>query len=168
MTTMFEQADVKLPSDSEVEVVRSFRAPRALVYRAWTEPALVRQWMLGPPGWTMPSCEMDVRPSGGYAWRWRSEDGSQEFGFFGTYREVDPGRRLVHTEQFDPGSTGEPTSDGVAIVTVTFEGDADVTTVTTRMDFGTKATRDAAIATGMTSGMEQSYQLLDTLIAAGV
>src|SRR5829696_4222272 len=71
--TMIKKAQVTTPSDHEVKVVRSFNAPRALVYRAYTEPALVKQWLLGPPGWTMPVCEMDVRVGGQYRWVWRSE-----------------------------------------------------------------------------------------------
>ena len=85
-----QKAQVTLPSDREVKVTRSFRAPQALVYRAYTEPELVRQWLLGPPGWSMPVCEMDVRVGGRYRWRWKSDEGAQEFGFAGTFREVEP------------------------------------------------------------------------------
>ena len=68
MTTTNE-AQVSTPSDREVQVTRAFRAPRALVYRSYTEPALLQRWLLGPPGWTMPVCEMDVRVGGKYRWR---------------------------------------------------------------------------------------------------
>jgi uncharacterized protein YndB with AHSA1/START domain len=51
---------------------------------------------------------------------------------------------------------------------VTFTEDSGITTVTTLIDFGSKEARDAAIATGMTDGMEQSYQLLDTLLSEHV
>jgi len=165
METMIEKAEVTLPSDSQVLVTRSFRAPRALVYRAHTEPELVRQWMLGPPGWVMPVCEMDVRVGGSYRWRWRSQKDGKEFGFSGTFREVEPNVRLVHTESFDPGSTGEHMGDSASLVTLTLVGDGAITTVTNLIDFGTKANRDAAPATGMTDGMEQSYQLLDRLVS---
>ena len=160
-----EKAQVTLPSDREVKVVRSLRAPRALVYRAFTEPDLVRRWMLGPPGWTMPVCEMDVRVGGRYRWRWRSNEGNQEFGFAGAFREVQPPSRLVHTEGYDPGTVGGPYPGEPAVVTTTFvEDDGVTTTVTTMIDFGSKEARDAAMSTGMTSGMEQSYQLLDRLL----
>lgn len=165
MTTMLDKSQVTLPSDREVQVVRSFKAPRALVYRAFTEPALLRRWMLGPPGWTMPVCEMDVRVGGAYRWGWRSDDGAQEFGFSGVFRVVEPGVRLVHTEIFDAGNTGEQMSGGEAIITVTFAEERGATTVTTLMDYGSQAGRDGALATGMTTGIEQSYQLLDTLLA---
>lgn len=164
MTTTAHKADVTLPSDREVKVTRSFNAPKALVYRAYTEPALLQRWMLGPPGWTMPVCEMDVRVGGKYRWRWRSDDGTQEFGFFGVFREVEPGVRTVHTEAYDPGTLGGEHSGGEALITTLFAEADGVTTVTTLMDFGSKQARDNAVATGMTSGMEQSYQLLDTLL----
>jgi uncharacterized protein YndB with AHSA1/START domain len=164
MATTVEKAQVTLPSEREVKVARSFRAPRALVYRAWTEPELVRRWLLGPPGWSMPVCEMDVRVGGRYRWRWRSEDNGSEFGFSGTFREVQPSSKIVHTEAYDPGTLGEGYPGNEAIVTITFTEDAGVTTVTTLIDFGSKETREAAMATGMTDGMEQSYQLLDRLL----
>jgi uncharacterized protein YndB with AHSA1/START domain len=165
MATTLEKAHVTLPSDREVKVTRSFKAPLALVYRAHTEPALVQRWMLGPPGWSMPVCEMDVRAGGTYEWRWRSEDGAHEFGFTGTFREVVPNARIVHTEAYDPGTVGGGYPGPEAIVTVTFTEDAGVTTVTSVIDFGSKDARDAAVQTGMTDGMEQSYQLLDRLLA---
>jgi uncharacterized protein YndB with AHSA1/START domain len=164
MTTTIEKAQVTLPSDREVQVTRSFKAPRALVYRAYTEPALVQRWMLGPPGWTMPVCEMDVRPGGRFRWRWRSDDGTSEFGFSGTYRDVQPPSRIVHTEAYDPGTIGGQYPGEEALITVTLEEQRGVTTMTTLMDFKSKDARDAAVSTGMTGGMEQSYQLLDRLL----
>ena len=163
MTT--DKAQVTLPSDREVKVVRSFRAPRSLVYRAFTEPDLVRRWLLGPPGWSMPVCEMDVRVGGAYRWRWRSDQDSSEFGFSGQFREVQPPSRLVHTEAYEPGTVGGGYPGSDALVTTTFAEDGGVTTMTTVIDFGSKEARDAAVATGMTDGMEQSYQLLDRVLS---
>ncbi len=165
MPTTIEKAQVTMPSDREVVVTRSFKAPRALVFRAHTEPALVRRWMLGPPGWSMPVCEMDVRVGGNYRWRWRSDTDAKEFGFFGTFREVQPPSRLVHTERYDPGTVGGGyPSGGEALVTTTFVEEGGITTLTTLIDFGSKEARDAAVKTGMTDGMELSYQLLDRVL----
>jgi uncharacterized protein YndB with AHSA1/START domain len=160
-----EKAQVTMPSDREVMVTRSFKAPRALVFRAHTEPALVRRWMLGPPGWSMLVCEMDVRAGGNYRWRWRSDTDGKEFGFVGTFRDVQPPVRLVHTERYDPGTVGDdyPTA-GEAVVTTSFSEERGITTLTTVIDFGSKEARDAAVKTGMTDGMEQSYQLLDRVL----
>jgi len=164
MTTGFEKAQVSQPSDREVKVVRSFKAPRDLVYKAYTTPELVKRWLLGPSGWTMPVCEMDVRVGGKYRWRWRSNEGGKEFGFHGEFKEVDAPAKLVHSEYFDPGDVGGDMGEG-STVRVEFTQDNGVTTMTTIMDFGNKRARDAAVATGMTDGMEHSYQLLDSVLA---
>ena len=164
MPMTIDTAQVTLPSDREVKVTRSFKAPRALVYRAFTEPELVRRWLLGPPGWSMPVCEMDVRVGGKYRWRWRNDQDGSEFGFNGTFREVDPPSKLVHTEAYDPGTIGGGFPGNDAIVTATFTEEGGITTMTSLIDFGSKEARDAAVATGMTDGMEQSYQLLDRLL----
>jgi uncharacterized protein YndB with AHSA1/START domain len=165
MPMTMEKAQVTLPSDREVKVTRSFRAARPLVYRAYTEAALVQRWLLGPPGWSMPLCEMDVRAGGSYRWRWRSDKDGSEFGFAGTFREVQPPSRLVHTEMYDPGTVRDSHPQNEALVTVTFAENGGLTTVTTLIDFGSKDARDAAVATGMTDGMELSYQLLDRLLS---
>jgi len=162
--TFFEKAHVTMPSDSSVKVERSFKAPRELVYKAYTTPELVKRWCLGPPGWEMPVCEMDVRVGGKYRWRWRSTDGKQEFGFHGEYKEVSPPSKLVNSEVFDPGNVGGEMGKG-ALITVEFIEDKGVTTMVSTMDFGTKEARDAAVATGMTDGMEQGYQRLDNVFA---
>jgi len=164
MPMIMDKAQVTLPSDREVKVTRSFKAPRALVYRAHTEPDLVRRWLLGPPGWWMPVCEMDVRVDGKYRWRWRNDQDGSEFGFSGTFREVKAPERLVHSEAYEPGTVGGSFPGNDALVTVTFTEDGGVTTLTSLIDFGSKEARDAAMATGMTDGMEQSYQLLDKVL----
>ena len=101
-----QKSTVTLPNDRDVVVVRAFNAPRDLVFDAWTKPELVQRWLLGPPGWTMPVCEMDVRVGGKYRWRWRSEKNGNEFGFSGEFREVVRPSRIVHVERYDPGDVG--------------------------------------------------------------
>jgi len=164
MSAVFETTQVTQPSEHEVKAVRSFKAPRDLVYKAYTTPELVKRWMLGPPGWPMPVCEMDVRVGGKFRWRWRSNDEGKEFGFHGEFKEVNAPAKLVHVEYFDPGDVGGDMGEG-AIITTEFSEDKGITTLTSLMDFGNKRARDAAVATGMTDGMEQSYQLLDGVLA---
>lgn len=165
-TEQQEPAQVSLPSDHEVVVTRTFAAPRALVFRAYTEPALMQRWLPGLPGWTMPVCEMDVREGGAYRWGWRSDEDGKEFGFHGVFREVDPPARIRHTQTYDPGDMGgSMTEAGDAMITVTFEERDGATTVTTRIEYGSKEARDRAMASGMTDGMEISYQSLDTLLS---
>jgi len=158
--------EVTQPSDREVRVVRSFNAPRQLVWDAHTKPELIVTWMLGPPGWTMPVCEMDVRAGGAYRWRWKSQEDGKEFGFFGKFLEVDSPNRLVHEENFDPGDVGGAMPAGEpAIITAEFKEVRGVTTLTTTMLFPSKEARDGAVGTGMTDGMEMGYARLDALFA---
>ena len=159
-------AEVSTPSDHEVLIKRGFDAPADLVWRAYTEPALMRRWLTAMPGWSMPVCEMDVRVGGAYRWRWRSDDGA-EFGFTGVFRDVEPAARLAHTQVYDPGDMGGDMGDE-SLITVEFSEKEGVTTVTTLMDFGSKEARDAAVATGMTDGMEMSYARLDDMLAIQV
>ncbi len=159
-------ANVSLPSDTEVRVLRDFKAPRTLVWDAHTKPELVRRWMLGPPGWSMPVCDMDVRPGGKYRWRWRSDENGAEFGFFGEFREVDAPARMVHAEHYDPGTmTPDMDTSAPAIIHTTFSEQNGVTTLELVMKFASKEIRDTAVATGMTDGMEMGYKRLDTLFA---
>jgi uncharacterized protein YndB with AHSA1/START domain len=164
MNAVFETTQVTQPSDHEVKAVRSFKAPRDLVYKAYTTPDLVKRWLGAQPGWTMTVCEMDVRVGGKYRWRWRSNEDTKEFGFFGEYKEVNAPMKVVHSEYFDSGSFGGDMGEG-ATITLEFSENKGITTLTTLMDFGNKRARDAAVATGMTDGMEQSYQVLDTMLA---
>ena len=157
------KSSVTLPNDRDVVVVRAFHAPRKLVFDAWTKPELVRRWMLGPPGWTMPVCEMDVRPGGTFRWRWRSDENGAEFGFSGEFREVVRPSRMVHVERYEPGDVGGEM--GEALVTSELTEKAGVTTHTMTIRYDSKESRDAAVKTGMTDGMEMSYQKLDELLA---
>jgi uncharacterized protein YndB with AHSA1/START domain len=159
-------AEVTLPSDTEVRVSRSFHAPRTLVWHAHTVPDLARRW-LGYPGWSMPVCEMDVRPGGKYRWRWRSEENGQEFGFFGTFSEVSEPAKLSYDQYYEPGNFDSAMPpDNRALIRSTYTEKNGITTLVTVMDFGSKEARDAALSTGMTDGMEVSYQRLDALVAA--
>jgi uncharacterized protein YndB with AHSA1/START domain len=159
-------AEVTLPSDTEVRVSRSFHAPRTLVWHAHTVPDLARRW-LGYPGWSMPVCEMDVRPGGKYRWRWRSEENGQEFGFFGTFSEVSEPAKLSYDQYYEPGNFDSAMPlDNPTLIRSTYTENDGITTLVTVMDFGSKEARDAALSTGMTDGMEVSYQRLDALVAA--
>jgi uncharacterized protein YndB with AHSA1/START domain len=162
MQTNAKTAEVTLPNDTSVLVERDFSASRELVYAAYTQPALMQRWLLGTPGWTMPVCEMDVRVGGRFRWRWRSDEDGGEFGFEGEFVEVDAPALIRHTEAFDAGSTPEQMEE--AMVTVRFEERGGTTSVSTLIEYASKEARDGALATGMTDGMEASYQQLDTLL----
>lgn len=159
-------AQVTLPSDREVRVTRSFHAPRTLVWQAHTVPELARRW-LGYPGWSMPVCEMDVRPGGKYRWRWRSDENGEEFGFFGTFSEVSEPAKLSYDQYYVAGSFDSAMPlDNPAWIRSSYTEKDGITTLDSVMDFGSKEARDAAMSTGMTDGMEVSYQRLEALVAS--
>jgi uncharacterized protein YndB with AHSA1/START domain len=140
------------PSDREVEVTRVVDAPRRLVWDAWTSPEHLPRWMLGPEGWSMPVCEVDLRPDGAWHFVWRRADGSQ-MEMRGSYREVVPPERVVSTE-----SWGGDWPETVNTLTLTEE--AGRTTVTIRILYPSKEARDAALKTGMKEGMAMSFDRL--------
>src|SRR6185312_12518504 len=150
---------VTTPSDLEIGVSRVFDAPAELVWACHTKPELVRRWMLGPPGWSMPVCEIDLRVGGAYRYVWRGEDG-REFGVHGVYRETVPPERLVHTEFM-----GEDESGGGALVTWTLSEQDGKTTLECTMLMASKEARDGVLATGMTDGVAASYDRLAELVA---
>ena len=159
-------AEVSTPSDREVLIQRSFDAPANLVWRAYTEPDLMRRWLTAMPGWSMPVCEMTTDVGGQYRWRWRDDANGVEFGFTGEMLEVDPHAKIVHTQIYDPGTMGGSMGDGASVITVTFNETDGITNVSTLIRFASKADRDAAVSTGMTDGMEMSYKQLDEVFAA--
>jgi len=75
--------------------------PRHLGFDAFTKPELVKRWLLGPDGWTMPICEIDLRIGGTYRNVWRKESTGAEMGFGGVFREVVRPEKRVATEKFD-------------------------------------------------------------------
>jgi len=143
------------PSDREVVVTRVVDAPRRLVFEAWTDPKHIPNWLLGPEGWTMPVCELDLRPGGAWRYVWRKSDGS-EMTMGGLVREVTPPERLVTTERWGP-----EWPETVNTLTLTESGGR--TTITLTITYPSKAARDAALETGMKGGMDQSFARLDRL-----
>ena len=149
------------PSDREIAMTRVFDAPRQLVFDAHTKPDLVRQWLLGPPGWSMPVCEMDVRVGGTYRWVWRHDSNGTEMGMGGVYREIVAPERLVTTERFD-----EAWYPGEALNTLVLSERAGRTTLTQTMRYESRAARDAVIKSNMEHGVAASYDRLADLLAS--
>ena len=141
------------PSDLEVVMTRVFEAPLRMVWDAFTNPKHVPHWMTGPEGWTMPVCEIDLRPGGSWHFVWRKSDGS-EMAMRGAYHDVVPLQRVVSTE-----SWGDPWPETVN--TLAFSEAGGKTTVTTTIRYPSKAARDAALGTGMKDGADQSYNRLE-------
>ncbi len=154
MTTSTHKTDFSTPSPTEVRAVRTFDAPIQMIWAAHTDPAHVTQWMLGPDGWTMPVCEIDARPGGAWRYVWRNDEDGTEFGMSGEYLEVDAPHRAVFTEIFEENP---PSTNTLELVEIDGR-----TTMTLTMKYITEEVRDIVLATGMTGGMETSYNRLAT------
>jgi uncharacterized protein YndB with AHSA1/START domain len=135
---------------------RVFEAPRWLVFEAWTKPEHLTRWMLGPSGWTMPVCEIDLRPGGAWHFVWRHSDGS-EMEMRGVYREVAAPERLVSTESWG-GDWPE------TLNTLVLAEEGGKTTMTLTILYPSAEARDAALKTGMTDGVSKSFERLAELL----
>lgn len=151
------EAFVTLPSDTEITMTRVFNAPAALVWKAFTTPSLLQQWLLGPDGWTMPICEIDLQVGGKWRYGWApSGPEGAPFEMHGSYEEVTPHSRIVHTEHFEDNPP--------ALVTTSFTESDGVTTMTATMQLPSQEVRDAVLATGMSDGAGRSYDRLAELL----
>jgi uncharacterized protein YndB with AHSA1/START domain len=149
---------LKTEGDTHVVVTRRFAAPPEAVYRAHTEAALVKRWMLGPDGWTMPVCISEARPGGKIRYEWSNGEGGG-FHLTGEYVTLEPFSRIVHVERMH---LPDPTPDNH--IETRFEPDGKGTLMTMRMTLPDAETRKAMLATGMDEGMEKSYQRLETIL----
>jgi len=149
---------LKTEGDTHVVVTRRFAAPPQAVYRTHTDASLVKQWMLGPEGWTMPVCMSEPKPGGKIRYEWSDGKGG---GFYltGEFVELTPYSRIVHVERMH---LPDPTPDNH--VETTFEPDGAGTLMTMRMTLPDAETRAAMLASGMEHGMEASYARLESLI----
>ena len=145
-------AKVTLPADDQILIEREFVAPARLVWRAVTEPDLVRRWWHAGRG-EMTACEIDLRVGG--RWRYVMDAGGFEVGFHGEYREIVPGERLVQTEVYE----GMP--DAEALDILTFEERDGGTFVTMVVRHELPEHRDAHIASGMEDGMQDAFELME-------
>jgi len=152
---------VTTPSEREIEMTRVFDAPRNLVYDAWTKPELLKRWLLGPPGWSMPICEIDLKVGGSYRYVWRNDADGTDMGMGGVYREIVPAERIVATEKFD-----QSWYPGEAVGTMVFAERDGKTTLTQTMLYESKEARDAVLKSGMEQGVEASYDRLEEMLAS--
>jgi uncharacterized protein YndB with AHSA1/START domain len=131
-----------------------------LVFDAHTKPELVKRWLLGPPGWTMPVCEIDLRVGGKYRYVWRNADGT-EMGMGGVFREIARPERLVATEVFD-----QSWYPGEALDTSVFVEERGKTTVTLTVLYESREARDGVLKSPMEQGMAAGYDRLEELLAS--
>jgi uncharacterized protein YndB with AHSA1/START domain len=150
-------ARVTLPSESEILITREFAAGRALVWRAWTDPALVERWWAGRRG-TMESVEIDLRVGG--TWRYVMSGG---VAFHGEFREIVPEERIVTTEVYE----GAPPSDaGDVLNVVDFVERDGRTTLDLLVQCPNQEIRDAIVGSGMEIGMQEQYDVLEEFLVS--
>ena len=151
-------ATVTLPTDEQILITREFDAPRALVYKAYTTPELVKRWWAGERG-EVTLAEIDLRVGGAWRCVMVTDDGF-EAAFHGEYREIVPNERIVATEVYE----GMP--EGETLNTVTFAEADGRTTLTMLVQHASKEARDAHIASGMETGMREAMDLLERVANA--
>jgi predicted acetyltransferase/uncharacterized protein YndB with AHSA1/START domain len=145
------------PDDISLVAERIMDAPRELVWAAHTRCEHVRQWLLGPEGWTMPSCEIDLRPGGEWLYVYRDRDGEAGFSMRGEYREIKAPERIVNTERMDDNPVE-------TVNTLTLEDQGGRTFVRTVVEYPSEEIREQIIATGMLGGWAESYERLEAYL----
>jgi uncharacterized protein YndB with AHSA1/START domain len=146
-------ARVTLPADDQILIEREFAAPAALVWRAITEPDLVRRWWHARRG-EITLCEIDLRVGGKWRYAMRPFSGD-EFAFYGEYLEIVPNHKIIQTETF------EPFPDAAATNTTTLSEHEGVTRLRTHVQHETPEARDMHINSGMEPGMQDAFDLLE-------
>lgn len=148
---------VERKSDRELVATRTFNAPARLVFEAWSKPELFSRWWLPKSfGISVVSCQMDVRTGGSYKLELKRGD-APAMTFFGRYLEVVPNARIVWTNE-EGGESGQ-------VTTVTFQ-EKDGKTVVAMSDlFPSKEAADEAIASGSTSGTDETFEQLHAFLA---
>jgi len=153
-------AQNKVLAERQITITRVFDAPRALVFKAWTDAAILAQWW-GPKGFTNPVCEIDARVGGAIRIHMRSPDGAV-YPMKGEIREIVPPERLVFTNNALDGD-GNRVTEGLTTVTFTDEGGK------TKLTLHTRGAAVVEIAVKYLQGMEygwtQSIDKLQALLA---
>ena len=146
--------EVSTPSDREIRMTRLFDAPRHLVFEAMTRCEHIKRWWgcLGE-GYSVPECQMDLRPGG--KWRFVNRHPQGEAVFYGVNREITPPERVVFTEIY------EPFPDAESLVTATYTEEGGKTRLTVTVLYPSIEVRDAVMASGMDKGAAKSYDKLE-------
>jgi uncharacterized protein YndB with AHSA1/START domain len=164
--TSNNRATVTLPTEKQILIEREFDAPRALVYKAYTTPELVRRWWHAKRG-EVTLVEIDLRVGGRWRYVMVTPDGT-EVGFHGEYLEVVPSERLVTTEVFEGLPDGVSEEDGATLNTATLTEADGRTTLAILIEAKSKTSRDAIIQSGMEDGLQDALELLEQVaVSAG-
>jgi uncharacterized protein YndB with AHSA1/START domain len=158
-SSMKDRTSLERRSDRELVVTRTINAPPRIVFEAWTKAELLQRWWVPKSfGLTLLSCELDVRVGGAYRLVFRHSAAQEPMAFHGRYLEVTPPSRLVWTNE-EAGGNGQ-------ITTVTFEERAGQTLLIMHDLYPSKDALDEAIRSGSTSGMDETFNQLDELLAS--
>ena len=145
---------VTTPTDRQIVMTRLFDAPRDLVFEAMTRPEHVKRWWgILDQRYSVPVCEIDLRPGG--KWRFVGHGPMGDVSFYGTYREIAPPDRLVFTEIY------EPFPDAESVVSASFTEEDGKTRMTVTCEYSSPAVRDMVVNSGMERGAAISYDRLD-------
>ncbi len=150
---------VTLPADDQIQVVREFDAPRHLVWRAVTDPELVRRWWHAKRG-EMTACEIDFRVGGRWRYAMTTPDGF-EVAFHGEYLEIVPEERIVTRDVFEGVPEGVSEEDAATVNTVTFDEEDGRTRYTLLIQAANRESRDAIVASGMEDGLQDALDLVE-------
>ena len=150
------KATVELPNDDQIVIKREFDAPRHLVFRALTDPELVKRWWSGQRG-EVTHAEIDLRVGGTWRYVMVTNEGGFEVAFHGEYREIVPEERIVSTEVYE----GAPEGAGATLNTVTLTESDGRTALQTVVQAPSREVRDAIIESGMEGGMQEAFDLLE-------
>ena len=151
-------AEAQILSDTQVRVARVIRGSLEQVGRAHNDADIMRKWLLGPDGWTMPVCEIAAKAGDSYRYEWENQAGGDRFGFTGELLESEEPYRAVTTEAMI-GMDFPATLNELTLTPV--EGGTLLSLVIT---YANAEQRDAVLATGMTGGMETSYARLEGIL----
>ena len=150
-------AEAELLSDTQVRIARVIRGSVDQVWRAHHEAELLKQWLLGPDGWTMPVCEVAAKVGDSYRYEWEREGGGDRFGFTGELLEAEAPYRSVTTESMIG-------MEGSTLTELTLTAVEDGTLLSLVITYANAEMRDMILATGMTAGMETSYARLEGVL----
>ncbi|MFW7414825.1 SRPBCC family protein [Demequina sp. SO4-18] len=151
-------AEAQILSDTQVRVSRVVRGTPEQVWQAHHDPELMKRWLLGPDGWTMPVCEIAQEVGDTYRNEWEDENGENRFGFAGELLASEPPFREVTTESM-LGMEGEPNINEMTLIPVD-----DGTLLTVVVTYPNAEVRDIVLGTGMVDGMETSYARLEETV----
>jgi uncharacterized protein YndB with AHSA1/START domain len=152
---------MELEGDREIVISRMFNGPPRIVFDAYTKPELVKRWWAPRSlGISLIACDADVRAGGKYRYVLRGRNG-EELGFSGKYTEVTPYSRIVYTQIFEPMADA-----GEVVATVTFTEVDGGTHFVSHEVYPSKEAREAALASGMETGMREAMDQLDELVVS--